>query len=661
MRSLAAVVGALVMVVGGLGGAGAVEPAREAAQREASEPPGGPAAEPEARRAEPVVVTATRVDTPRAELGVAVSVVTHEDFRTYHYPTVDEALRSVPGVEIRRSGSLGKTSSVSIRGANPSQVQVLVDGVRVKSPTLGQVDLSDLSPDLIERIEVVRGPQSALYGADAIGGVVHIITRRGRGPLTATVEQQAGNRDTLASRGWAGGAHRLPGLPVTLDWAAAGSHLESNGQFVNDGSEQRALSLNLGVSLPRDTRLGFVARWNRADTDLPVKFVCCGPLPVEPVIDPNQQQQSETLTLSLEGHTRPVPWWESRVRLGRWANALGFQDPVDPGFDFDLPCRSQIDAERREAEWVNAFHAGRWSTSTVGLEYRHEEGENRSQCFGGATRFRARNHVRSVFGEQQVRLFERLFLTGGVRVEDHSVFGTEVTGRGSLAYLIRATGTRLRGSAGTGFRAPTLNDLFFPGFSNPDLSPERSLAWDAGLDQAFWAGRVRLGLTWFHTTFEDLIRFVSIPAPPFVAVVNVARARAEGLEMTLELDLLPDLTAQVAYTYTDTEDLATDRPLPREPRHRWTVGLTWEPLPRLGLWARVHTTSRQFESDAVGYNRGHTRVDAGGTWRVLDRHGWLRSLELTVRIQNLLDEGYAEVRGFPAPGIQALAGLRARF
>src|SRR3989449_6357784 len=133
---------------------------------------------------EPVVVTATKLETPASQVGAAVTVIDGEDFQTYHYPGVDEALRQVPGVEIRRSGTFGKTTSISIRGTNPSQVQVLIDGVRVKSPTTGQAELSDLSPDLIERVEIIRGPQSTLYGADAIGGVVNIITKKGKGPFS---------------------------------------------------------------------------------------------------------------------------------------------------------------------------------------------------------------------------------------------------------------------------------------------------------------------------------------------------------------------------------------------------------------------------------------------------------------------------------------------
>jgi vitamin B12 transporter len=604
----------------------------------------------EPKRVDPVVVTATPVETPAEQLGASVSVVNGEDFQTYHYPTVDEALRSVPGVEIRRSGAYGKTASVTIRGASANQVQVLVDGLRVKSPTLGQVDLSDLSPDLIERIEVIRGAQSTLYGADAIGGVINIITRKGKGgPFQATVQQEVGNYDTLVSRATVHGAWKI------LNYALSASHLESNGQSQNDETDANAVSARIGVTLPWSSTLDFVFRYNKNDIGVPVKGVFPGPQPIHPIINRNARSQSETTIFSLEGKTRPVEWWETRGRLARYENSAGFQDPVDPGVAFDFPTFSQITVERREAEWVNSFFIGKWSTSSVGLEHRRESGENRHT-------FRAASETRSVFFEQQLRFFERLFLTGGFRVEDNSVFGTTTTERGSLAFLIKETGTRLRGSAGTGFRAPTFNDLFFPGFGNPSLQPEDSLSYDFGVDQKLWNNRIRLGLTYFQNEFKNLIACCTpLPTAPFGGPFNVGRARSAGIEFTGEVDVLPNLVASLNYTYTDSENLATDRPLPREPRHRWNIGLTWEPIRTLSLFTQVHVVTEQFEQFGAVYNSGHTRVDIGGTWRILERMGWLRKLELTARIQNLLDEGYAEVRGFPALGINALAGLRASF
>jgi len=604
----------------------------------------------EPKRVDPVVVTATPVATPVEQLGASVSVVPGEDFQTYHYPTLDEALRSVPGVEIRRSGAYGKTTSVTIRGANANQVQVLVDGLRVKSPTLGQVDLSDISPDLIERIEVIRGPQSTLYGADAIGGVINIITRKGKGgPIQATIQQEVGTYDTLVSRATVSGAWKI------LNYALSASHFESNGQFQNDETDANAISARVGATLPWDSTLDFVFRYNKNDVGVPVKGVFPGPQPIVPIINRNARSQSETTIFSLEGKSRPVEWWETRGRLARYENSAGFQDPLDPGVDFDFATFSQVNVERREAEWVNSFFIGKWSTSSVGLEHRREIGENKGL-------FRAASETQSVFFEQQLRFFERLFLTGGFRIEDNSVFGTSTTERGSLSFLIKETGTRLRGSAGTGFRAPTFNDLFFPGFGNPALQPEESLSYDFGVDQKLWNNRIRLGLTYFQNNFKNLIACCTpLPTAPFGGPFNVGRARSAGIEFTSEVDVLPNLVASLNYTYTDSENLATDRPLPREPRHRWNIGLTWEPISKLSLFTQVHVVSEQFEQFGEVYNSGYTRVDIGGTWRILERTGWLQKLELTARISNLLNEGYAEVRGFPALGINALVGLRASF
>jgi vitamin B12 transporter len=602
----------------------------------------------ETKRVEPVVVTATKVETPVAELGASVTVVNGDDFQTYHYSSVDEALRNVPGLEVRRSGSLGKISSAFIRGANSNQVQVLIDGVRVKSPTTGQVDLSDISPDLIERIEIIRGPQSTLYGADAIGGVVNIITRKGKGPLSGSVEVEAGNYDTLASRASASGTYRI------LDYSLSASHLESNGRFKNDNSDINALNSRVGVSLPWQSSVGFAVRYNKNEIGLPVKFVFPPPQPITPVIDPNQKQQSETLVMSLEGQTHPVPWWESRARLSRYTNEVGFQDAPDPGFPFESPIRSQIDVERREAEWVNAFHVGTWSTSTIGLEYRRETGDNKG-VFHGAT------ETWSALLEEQLRFFERLFLTAGFRIEDHSVFGTATTGRGSIAYLVKEWGTRLHGSAGSGFRAPTINDLFFPDFSNPALNPERSLSWDVGVGQKLWQDRIRFDATYFHTDLMDLIQFVPLDVFPFATVDNVGRARAQGLEVTAEAELWYNVIASASYTFTDSKDLTTGNPLPRIPKHSWNVGVTWEPIRRLSLFTQVYVRSSQFDNFGQIFNRGYTRVDVGGTYRLIDRYGWLQALEATARVQNLFNEHYAEVHGFPALGTNVLLGLRARF
>jgi vitamin B12 transporter len=612
---------------------------------------------PEIRKVEPVVVTATKLETPAAQLGATVTVIDGNEIEARHYATIDDALRNVPGVDIRRSGSFGKTSAISIRGANANQVQVLVDGVRVKSATLGQVDLSDIAPELIERIEVIRGAQSTIYGADAIGGVVHIITKRGSGPPSAYASQEVGNNDTLRSRAGVSGSWQW------FDYALGLYHLESNGQFINDGMNQDGVAGNFGVTLPwGNTRVGLALRYNKTDTGVPIEFVG-NPAPIVPTIDPNTRQETETFSATLDVHTRLVSWWEGVFRASHYQNDLAFIDPRDPfacpPATFGPPCDfpGTFKTTRHEIEGLSHFHLGTWSTSTFGIEWREEDADVR-----GTSAFTPHTETVSGLFEQQFRFFDRLFMSAGVRVEDNSAFGRVTTERGSLAYVVKEWGTRLHGSAGSGFRAPTFNDLFFPGFSNPSIKPERSFSWDVGVDQKLWQNRIRLGLTYFQTKFTDLI-FCCVPlaGPPFATTANIGRARSAGIEFLSEVEILEGLVAGVNYTYTDTENLLTDRPLPREPRHRWNIRLTWEPVRRLALFTEVHVVTKQFENLGSVYNSGYTRVDIGGTYRLLNRYAFLKALDLTARVQNLLDEGYAEVRGFPAPGVQALVGLRASF
>jgi vitamin B12 transporter len=276
--------------------------------------------------------------------------------------------------------------------------------------------------------------------------------------------------------------------------------------------------------------------------------------------------------------------------------------------------------------------------------------------------FRAARHVPSVLFEEQLRFFDRLFITGGFRIEDDSVFGQATTAQGSVLFSIKETGTRLRGSAGSGFRAPTFNDLFFPEFGNPDLLPERSQTWDVGVDQNLWQNRVRLKVSYFATHFSDaIVCCVPLPTAPFGGPVNAGKARSKGVEANGEVDILPRLTASFSYTHTDTDNLSTNRPLARIPRNAGSAGLTWEPFSGLSLFTQVYVISRQFDSYGDIYNSGHTRVDAGGTYRILNQLGWLQRLELVARAQNILNEKYAEVHGFPALGANFLIGLRAGF
>jgi vitamin B12 transporter len=602
--------------------------------------------------ADPVVVTATKLETSLAELGSSVTVITGEELRSFNYVEVEDALRTVPGLEVVRSGSAGKLTSISIRGANSNQVQVLVDGMRVKSPSVGQFDFSDLSLDAIHQIEVVRGPQSTLYGADAIGGVIHIITRKGSGPPRGALGFEGGSWETFR------GQAALSGSAGGFNYALSGSRTDSRGQetrFDNDDSRQTAFAGRIGYDFPWAGSLTATGRFADSETGVPHQ----GFFPF--ALDPDSRQATTFALYTVRYDQELFPWWRMAARVGQMWNDQTFENgPLPPG---DFPFTSRVDTSRFEAELLSSWEIGRIDTLTVGFEQQREQGENVGVFDRAIT-------TRSGFLQNQLRLFDRLYLTAGLRYDDNDTFGDELTPRVSLAYLLRQTGTTLRGAYGEGFRAPTLNDLFFPDltgvcppFGNPNLRPERSRGWEAGADQALWRRRVRFGLTYFRTDFRDLISVV--PVSPICAQAgNVGRARAQGVETYAQAEPLDWLHLGVSYTFADTENRDTGQPLPRIPRHHGNAVVVVTPTPRVSLFVQALVLSAQL--DPVGApggadNPGYYRIDAGGTLVLLQRTGILDRLDLTARIQNLTDNRYAEVAGFPALGFTALAGLTAHF
>jgi vitamin B12 transporter len=595
---------------------------------------------PEIKKVEPVIVTATKVETPQREVGAAVTVITEDDVRTYNYSGIEEALRNVPGVEIQRSGSLGKTTSLKIRGAGAQQVIVLVDGMRVSSPTLGTTELSDLTLDGIDRIEIVRGPQSTLYGADAIGGVVNIITKKGQGPIQGSLWVEGGSYGTVREQA------NVQGSYGGFNFNLSGSRYDTGGHFNNDDSALTSFNGRIGYDFPWKGELSVTGRYTKLDLGLPVFST----FPTT-VFDPNARSQSETYFYTATYKQPVLDWWDVSLRYGQWWNNAGFQNRPPPGTFTTI---SQIDTRRQETEVLSSFRIGSWNVLTAGYENRAEQGVNR-----GA--FSAALETNSGYLQDEVRILDRLFITGGLRYDANDTFGSELTPRVSAALVIKETGTKLRASWGKGFRTPTINDLFFPGFGNPNLQPEHSESYDAGLDQKLWQNRIRFGSTFFHNHFNNLIQIFFDPVTFLALPINVGRAITEGVETYVEVEPLDWLLVWANHTYTRTEDLATGRPLRRFAPNRWNAGVTVTPIERLTLFVQANVVSKQFESPTVGYNQGYYRLDIGGTLRLLGRVGKMDRLDLTARIDNVTDNRYEEVFGFRALGFNALVGLRAFF
>jgi vitamin B12 transporter len=601
----------------------------------------------EARRAEKIVVTSTRSEEPAEQTGASVSVKVEEEMRVQEYRDVEEVLRTIPGVQVQTSGSPGKLSTVRIRGANPTQVQILVDGVRVKSATSGDFDFADLMLDDVERIEVLRGPQSTLYGADAIGGVIHVITKRGQGPPSAFVDVEGGNYETF--RGRLG----LAGSTGPWNYSLGVSGLTLGGQFENDEHDLVSVNTRIGYALPGKGELSLVGRFQDGHRGLPFATVF-------PDFDPNRSQDDRLSLASMEWRQPWTSSWEHRLRVGVVDETLEFRDKPDPGHELGFD--SDIFTTRFEAEWYHFITPVPWNTITAGAEYRNETGEVKGS-------YKETTDSWALVIQDQLRLFDRLFLTGGVRYDGNSAFEDKATARVALSYLVKETDTRLKASWGQGFRAPTFNELFFPAFppcpafGNPNLRTEESQSWDGGVEQHLWARRVRLAATYFRNDFTDLIQSTLIDPVNFCfQAQNVGKARTEGVEAEASVAPIDGLVLALAYTYTDSEDRATGDPLRRIAKNALAVTATWEPLPGLTLSGEVQVLSSQFEAPGQPRNPGYAVVNAAAAYRLPIRRWWhLSNITLHVRATNLFNEDYSEVAGFPALGTHVMAGVRATF
>jgi vitamin B12 transporter len=621
-------------------------PAAAGAQGTDPTAPGTPPAG-EVRRAEPVVVTAERFEQKLEQTGASVTVVPEEAMRVQEYRAVDEVLRTVPGVQILTSGSPGKLSTVRIRGANPTQVQVLIDGVRVKSLTSGDFDFADLTLDDIARVEVLRGPQSTLYGADAIGGVVNIITKRGQGPPSGFLDLEGGNYETF--RGRAG----VSGSEGPWSYSLGVSGLTFGGQFDNDDHDLTSVNARLSYALPNNGELSLIGRFQDSHTGIPFATVF-------PDFDPNREQDQRLWLLSLEWRQPWTSMWEHRLRVSGVDETLELRDKADPAHPFAFP--SDIFTRRFEAEWYHFVKPVPWNTITLGGEYRYEVGEVKGS-------YKETLDSWAIVLQDQIALFDSLYLTGGIRYDGSSVFEDQATARVALSYLVKATDTRLKASWGQGFRAPTFNELFFPAFApcgpfgNPNLKPEESDSWDAGVEQHLWDRRARLAATYFRTDYENLIQSTLIDPVNFCfQAQNVDEARSQGVEFEASVTPVDGLVVSLAYTYTDAENRTTGNPLPRVAKNVLAVTATWEPLPGLTLSGEVQVLSSQFEAPGQPRNPGYTVVNAAAAYRLpIKRWGFLSNITLHVRATNLFNEDYSEVAGFPALGTHVVAGIRATF
>ncbi|NIP83793.1 MAG: TonB-dependent receptor [Gemmatimonadetes bacterium] len=605
-----------------------------------------------------------------------MTVLTGEELRVRGVRTVAEALRAVPGATVVRAGAEGAQTSLFLRGGESDYVKVLVDGVPVNDPG-GAFDFADLSTDQVERIEVVRGPVSVLYGSDAVAGVVQIFTRRGDGEPRLTLSATGGRGDRRHAEDGYGVADAAAGLTGGTDrvsYAVGASRSWSEGLYpLNAERDLVTASGRLAWRPGPATELAVSSRLGDSRSGFPTDGTGA-------LVDENAGIDRRRWTTVLDAGWQPHERIDAHLRFGVTSRRQESTDAPDGPADTLGIYASELtwDVTRRSADArVGVALPGSRLTAGIVLERAVAATSYDSRSEWGATTADA-EYDRSNTGyyvQLLGRPLDRLHLMAGGRIDDNQTFGTFATYR--LGATLRILGaTRLRAALGRGFREPAFDESFGSGFGdlgNPGLQPERSRSWEAGIEQRLTA-TVSVTATWFDQRFRDLIQFTFAPPEPGDPnYYNVGAARARGLELEARLDR-GTVRVDASYVFLDSEvldpGLASDasfaqgQPLLRRPAHSGSLAGRLV-LDHATLGLTVHAVGEREDLDfAAGFPAPRITLPAHATLDLAAEHaiplGAGPAPRIIVEARNLLNENYQSIAGFPAAGRIVRLGVRLR-
>ncbi len=609
-----------------------------------------------ASETEEIVVSATRIETPIDEIGSSVTVITDGEIARNQQRTLPDVLQTVPGLNIVQTGGPGGRTSVFLRGSNSNQTKVIIDGIDVNDPSqdgafdFGQVLTSDLS-----RVEVLRGPLSSLYGSDALGGVINLVTKKGEGPPSFTGSLEGGSFETFNQTASASGsisrfnysfnvAHFLAdSTPVTpLDLLPAGR------KRINDSYENTTLSTKLGYDFTDDFGIDAVARYT--NSDLLFTSDDFSVFPSVPAADQSDQGIEQVFTRGAAHLSLFDGAFKNSAGLAYTYYNTEIQAP-DTGFGVLPPNLNRGD--RLKFNWLGTIALAQRYTLLLGVEDQNDRLLE--------SPISAENANAAGFAELQTEIAHDLFAAASVRYDADERFGGKTTGRIAPAYIVPKIGTKLKASYGTGFKAPSLTQLFvsFPAFNffaNPDLKPEESEGYDIGFEQPLFDEHVRFGATYFHNEITNLI----LPNETFTTLVNIGKATSQGVEAFVSYSLTDRFEVRADYTYTDSTDDTTGLELLRRPKNRASLSANWRPLPRLSL-----STTMVYVGSQVDGNRSFSitrlKTDPYFVANLAAEYETGQYVTVFARATNLFDERYQDPTGFQRPGFGFFAGVRVNF
>ena len=613
---------------------------------------------------------------PTKEVASSYTIVTSEEIEKFQYRDVTDALRSVPGLHIVESGARGTLTSVFTRGANSNQTLVMVNGLAVNDPSSpgGAANLASIPLDNVERIEVVRGPQSALYGSQAIGGVINIITKRGGGEPRSMLRVEGGTLGTLNTYASTGGGFGETDYFLSLGREATDgnditpSRLHGGMGGEKDSSELVSASGSLGTKLNENLSASFFVQYSDSETDTDEDGSTAG------FVNTYQNRDSifEMKRLFLSGDISGSFYgnkWRPKFSLGYTRQRTDSSDYPDAGGSVNLITTENL-GETFTASFDNAVDVHPSHSLTFGASHTIDKFEsNGFRDFNGfviTLDSKADTSNTAVYLADHMTFGERIFATVSTRYDMPEEHDNRFSFTIAPGYYHPETDTRLTVSYGTGFKIPSLYQRFgydpnnFGNFyiGNPNLKPEKSKGWEAGIEQGLFDGKALAGATWFETEVEDAVAIVFIGFDS--TAVNIEDFKAKGIEAFFEVNPLDRLTARIDYTWTIVDADVFTNTMTRRPRHKIGLTTSYEPWEGTVFSANAQwiDPNRDIPRDGFGfyvYPAPYTVVNVAASHKLSD------SVKLTAAVNNLLDKQYEPIHGFEAPGIEALAGVTFSF
>lgn len=587
-----------------------------------------------------VLVTATKYPTEVQNISSSYSIIDKSVIQRSNSSTVLQLLREVPGISIAQQGGLGKLNSLFMRGANANHTLVLIDGVEVNDPSSpsNAFDLSNLQVGNIERIEIVRGPQSTLYGSDALAGIINIFTEQGSDINRISLQTEGGSNSYYRGSGQFSGNYSLFNYSINfarLSTEGISAANEKYGNTEKDGYSNNSFSSFLSAQLLDNLKFTLNYRFTDTSTDLD-QGTQFGD-------DPNYTYDiEENIFNAAINYNLFDNKWKQKLSgsvLRRISKSIDEPDDNNPGSSTNF-----TNATRTKFEWLNNLTFIPYNVVTVGLETELEKANTEYISISEWGPFE------SVFPSQEMRtnsafLQNQLILDGGfsaiagIRFDDNEKFGSHSTYKLGTSFFYDKSNTKLKANYGTGFKAPSLFYLFDPAFGNPDLKPEENSGWDLGFEQYFFGNGFSFGATYFSLKFENMFGFDQ----NFVTI-NINEAKTKGVESFLTYTT-NNFYAHLTYTYTDAVDLSneSDSKLIRRPKDKLTLSLSYNPIEKLNLNTSIRYIGEREDEDFSSFPSARVKLESYTIVDFTVNYKLLSNMKLFGRVENLFDADYEEV------------------